>query len=118
MAKLSGRVTIRVNGDALRTQEGASLDIGGAMREPVTNDQGTVDYVEKIKHAQVRCSVSHTRDFDLIALRDGTLDASISFEADNGAVWVVPNAFVTEIGEISSGRVDVTFAGNPAQRVA
>ena len=48
MAQATGRVEIKLNGELLRSKEGASIQTGGVTRESVTTDQGDVFYKETI----------------------------------------------------------------------
>lgn len=115
MAQVTGRVTVKLNGASLKSRPGASIDIGGVTREPVENDQGTVDYRETTRASVVTCTLVHTSDLDLIALRN-FVNGTLLFECDSGPKYVVPGAFVQEIGELSEGEVEVTFGGSPAEQ--
>lgn len=116
MAKSTGRVSVKVNGVTLRSAPGASIKIGGVTREAVPNDQGTVDYRETTEAAEVSATLIHTAETDLIGLRN-FVGGTVNFETDTGVVYVVGDAFVTELGELSEGEVEVTFGGNPAEQV-
>lgn len=110
----TGRVTVKMNGDTLRSEAGASLQYGGVTREAVPNDQGTVDYRETTQPAQVTATLIHVSGTDLEALRNFT-DGVVNYETDTGKVYTIPGAFVSEVGELSEGTLDVTFMGNPAE---
>jgi len=112
----TGRVTVKVNGDTLRSKPGASLKIGGVSREAVPNDQGTVDHKEATEAAEVKCTLVHVATTDLIALRQMT-GGTVNYETDTGVVYVVPGAFTTDVGELNDGEVEVTFMGNPAEQL-
>jgi hypothetical protein len=114
--KATGRVSVKVNGVTLRSKEGASITIGGVTREPIPNDQGTVDYREETQPAEVTATLVHTAQTDLPALRNFT-DGTVNFETDTKVVYVVSDAFTAEVGELSGGEVQVTFGGNPAEQI-
>ncbi|HLS32163.1 MAG TPA: phage tail tube protein [Brevibacterium sp.] len=116
MAKVTGRVTVKINGETLRSAPGASIQVGGVTREAVPNDQGTVDYRETTAAAEVSATLVHVAETDLIALRD-FVGGTVNYETDTGVTYVIGDAFVTELGELSEGEVEVTFSGNPAEQV-
>lgn len=118
MAKVFGRATVKVDGGTtLKSKEGASLVVGGVTREDEPNDQGTVDYRENTQPAEVTATLVHTTELDVIGLQKFA-GGPVNFELDTGEVFVVPGAYVKEIGSMSSGEVEVTFGGNPAERLA
>lgn len=115
MAQKTGRVKIKLDGATLRSKAGASLQIGGTRREADTDDQGRVYYREMDTPATVSCTLIHTSDTDLIALRDFK-DGTINFECDTGTVYTIGGAFMTELGELSNGEVDFNGAGQAAEQ--
>jgi len=115
MPQATGRVTIKVDGEVLRSREGASLQTGGIVRTPLTTDQGKVYYTETTQPSEITATLIHTADTDVVGFRSKR-DVTVSFETDTGAGWAVANAFVTEVGEISGGEFTVSLAGPPANR--
>ena len=115
MPQATGRVTIKVNGDVLRSRNGASLQTGGIIRSELTTDQGKVYYTEDTQPSEVTATLVHTQADDVVGLRS-LRDVTVSFETDTGAGWAIANAFVTEVGEIASGEYSVTLMGPPANR--
>lgn len=115
MAQKTGRVTIKLDGGALRSKAGASVQIGGTQREADTDDQGNVYFREMIVPATVSCTLIHTSDTDLIELRDFK-NGTVNFECDTGVTYVIGGAFTTELGELSNGEVDWNGAGQPAEQ--
>lgn len=115
MPQATGRVTIKIDGDVLRSKEGASINTGGIVRTPLQTDSGDVFYTEATQPSEIIATLVHTADDDVVGLRSKR-DVTVSFETDTGAGWSVANAFVTEVGEISAGEYSVTLAGPPANR--
>ena len=115
MPQATGRVTIKVNGDVLRSKNGASLQTGGIIRTAITTDQGKVYYTEDTQPSEITATLVDTQADDVVGLRSHR-DVTVSFETDTGAGWAVANAFVTEVGEIATGEYTVTLAGPPANR--
>jgi hypothetical protein len=117
MAKLTGRVTIKVDAETLRTANGSSLDPGGVTRTRVVDDQGRVHFTEETRASEVSCTVLHAADTDVERIKNAT-NLSITFEADSGAQYAVPGSFLEEPGAISGGEWPITFVGQPAKRIA
>lgn len=115
MAQATGRVTIKLNGDVLRSRNGASIQTGGIIREPLTTDQGAIFYREDITPAVIVATIVHLADTDIQALRSFR-DFTLAFETDTGDGWSISNAFVTEVGELSAGEFQLTINGNIANR--
>ena len=118
----TGRVTVKINGDTLRSRPGGvTLDdymramwVRHGATEAVDNDQGGIDYRESTQAGGVSCTLVHVSSTDLEALRNFR-DGVVNYETDTGKVYVIPGAFMTELGELSEGTVDVTFMGQPAE---
>jgi len=115
MAQATGRVTIKLNGDVIRSRAGASIQTGGIIREALTTDQGTIFYREDITPAVVTATVVHLADTDIQSLR-ALRDFTCAFETDTGDGWSISNAFVTEVGELSAGEFQLVINGNAANR--
>ena len=115
MPQATGRVTIKINGDVLRSRNGASLQTGGIVRTAITTDQGKVYFTEDTQASEVSATLVHTQADDVVGLRS-LRDVTVSFETDTGAGWAIANAFVTEVSEIATGEYTVTLAGPPANR--
>lgn len=110
---IQGRATIKKDGVAMRTKNGASLMLGGIVRTWVSDDQRGGDYQEgETQPGGVTCTVMVDANFRSAQL-DGT-DLEIDFEADNGLVWRISKAFLTDPSSISNGECEVTYHGQPA----
>jgi hypothetical protein len=115
MARKTGRVTVTVDGNVLKSKPGASIKIGGVMREPIMDDQGGYNYTETLEPSQVKCTLLHVAETDLPALR-AFVDGTVHYETDTGVSYVVTGAGTGEIGELANGEVEVTFNGPPAEQ--
>lgn len=119
MSQLLGRAWIKVDGDLLRSNDGAKIDLGGPVRDPVVGSHSVHGYAEKIKEATVECEISLAKGDSLETIRNIT-DAIITFECDSGQTYVVRQAFLTEppvITEGEGGKVPLKFAGQPAEEM-
>ncbi len=119
MAQLLGRAFIKLDGDLLRSNDGAKIDLGGAVRDPVVGSHTVHGYAEKIKEATVECEISLAKGDSLEPLRN-TTDATITFECDSGQTYIVREAFLMEppvVSEGDGGKIPLKFAGQPAEEV-
>lgn len=118
MSQYLGRVKISANGVVLDTKPGASINLGGVKRTPVTNDHD-MGNSESLEPSQIKCEVSLKKGERLEPLRTMT-GATCVFECDTGQRYIVKDAFTTDTLEITGGeggRVGLTIVGKPAQEV-
>lgn len=118
MAQVLGRATIRVDGQAYQTKPGASVQLGGTMRTPVSTHFGT-NFAEQHSPAVVTLTIDLVRGLSLQALRDAT-DVVIQFEADTGQTYVVREAFLSNEPTVTDGEggaIELQFTGQPAEEV-
>lgn len=116
--QLLGRAFLKVDNLLLRSNQGAKIDIGGFVREPVVGNQ-VHGFSEKVKESSIECEVSLARGDSLETLRNIT-DATITFECDTGQTYVVRHAFITDtpvITEGEGGKIGLKFAGEPAEEM-
>lgn len=117
MAKLTGIVTVKVNGSPLRSKPGASLKVGGKIKKAESDANGFIGHsVEEIKPAEVKCTLLHAGDTDLITLQN-IEDATVVFETDTGQSYLVRGAATEGEVEMKGKEVDITFTGQPAELV-
>jgi hypothetical protein len=118
MAQYVGRVTISVGGNTLRSEGGASIDIGGTKRDPKPDDQGGVGWTQETAPSKVDCEVL-VAPGDSIASYGEMAGVDISFQADTGQSWVITDAFLTDTPNLKGkdGKVSLKFAGPPAEEI-
>lgn len=108
MSQVTGRVFISINGQRIRSKEGAGLDTGGIEREAAISDAGVDGFMEKVTAPTVDCKIHHTADTsltDLQAFKDGTL----TFETDTGRVYTLQNAWCAKPPKLEKGEVTLQF---------
>lgn len=108
MTQIAGKVFLTINGQRLRSKEGASLETGGVEREAVVSDSGVDGFTEKITAPKVEAKISLTADIklaDLQAFKDGTL----VFETDTGRVYTLINAWNAKPPKLEKGEVSLEF---------
>lgn len=114
--QIQGRATIKKDGVAFRSQNGATLMVGGTPRESVPDDQGRIAYRQgDTVPGGVRCTVLVDEDFEA-SFFDST-NVTIEFVTDNGLTFVVTDAFLTTPLEVSGGTCEVEFQGQPATQL-
>jgi hypothetical protein len=116
MAQVTGKISIRVDGQLIDSLPGATLNTGGVKREAKKGDNGVVGYSEEVVEPMVECTVAHTKSTDLTALNAIT-DSTITFECDTGTIYYVSGAFLTEPCALSKGEVQLKFAGISCEEV-
>lgn len=119
MAQLLGRAFIKVDGELLRSNTGAKIDLGGAVRGAVIGN-AVHGFAESIKESMVECEISLAKGDSLEALRN-TSNATITFECDTGQTYIVRGAWLTDppvVTEGEGGKIALKFAGQPAEEMA
>lgn len=114
MSKITGRVFVKLNGALQRSKPGAVLDPGGFARTAVIGHE-VYGYSEEPRQSRVEFTLAHSRETDILALRDLT-DALVEFETDTGRKYVIGGAWVAEPPRLTGGQGDVTVVleGPPA----
>ena len=108
MTQVAGKVFITINGQRLRSKEGASLETGGVEREAVLSDSGVDGFMEKETAPKVDCKISLTNEIklkDLQAFKDGTL----IFETDTGRIYTLTSAWCAKPPKLEKGEVSLEF---------
>jgi hypothetical protein len=111
MAQITGRATIRVDGQELRSLGGATLNIGGVSREAVTGGGKIHGYREADEASTLECRIAHTRALSLRWLAS-IESATVEFETDTGVQFLMRGAFTTAVPSLaeSDGAVDLSMA--------
>lgn len=108
MSQVTGRVFIALNGQRIRSKEGAMLNIGGVNREAAVSDAGVDGYSESVAVPRVECKVSHTADMQLKTFQDFK-DGTLVFETDTGRVFTLTGAWCSQAPVMTKGEVDLVF---------
>ena len=93
--KITGRAIITVDGKRLKTDNGATLNPGGANRKSVAGGGEVHGYQEEDVAPSMECSVFHNSELSLRELSDIT-SATVLFETDTGAQYILREAWTTE----------------------
>lgn len=108
MSQLTGRVFISINGQKYRSKEGASLDVGGLVREAATSDSGVDGFVEKYTQAAVDFAINHKPEISLTAIHSIT-DGTLLFQTDTGSVFTLREAWSATPPKLVKGEVSLRF---------
>lgn len=113
-----GRVFIKLDGALLPSMPDAKLDVGGKVRKPVVGSSGVYGFTEELKESTCECEIAVGPNTDVMKIHDAT-DVTLTFECDNGQVYIVRNAFSLEPPAIGGGggKAPFKFSGQPAEKV-
>lgn len=116
--QITGAATIRVDGEELLTEVGATLNVGGFEREAQMGANGVQGFRQTPVAPTVQCTVRHTANTDIVKLA-GITNGTLLFEADTGQSWMLRGAFVTEPPELDAGEgsFELNFSGMGLERV-
>ena len=108
--QVTGRAFISINGQRVRSKEGARLNMGGPRRDAAVSDAGVDGFSESIAVPRCEFRVNHTADMSLKDFQDVT-DGTLVFETDTGRVITLTGAWCAEPPTIAKGEVDLVFEG-------
>lgn len=118
--QILGQATVEIDGKTYKTEEGAaSLNLGGKVGTTRNGPDGPVGASYKTTPSKLQLTILPTSDMDDQAFRSAK-EISYTFIGDNGLTYTVSEAWVTELGDISTGDNSgwqVTLEGKPAQKV-
>lgn len=113
MAQVTGIVKIYLDGQLLRSQPGATLNMGGVKRT-AKSGHSVYGYSEEIVESTLDATLVDMADTDAIKL-SAIKDATLRFETDTGNVYTVKGAWTSEPCQVSSGGdLPLKMAGQPA----
>jgi hypothetical protein len=118
MTQITGKATVRVDGEELLSEVGATLNVGGVEREAQMGPRGVNGYKENPVAPSVTVVVHHTADTDLVRL-GRIVDATVLVETDTGQSWLMRKAFVTEPPELDAaqGTFSLSLSAHGLERV-
>lgn len=109
MAVVTGRVFISLNGDRIRSKEGAKLETGGLEREAALSDAGVDGHTSKYVPPRVTFKINHTSKTSLKDLHAFT--GTLTFETDSGRVFTLIESFSAKPPVLEKGEVDLEYGG-------
>lgn len=114
MPKVTGIVKIYIDGDLLRSKEGAKLMTGGEEKTAQTG-YALYGFSSKFVPSTIEFTMAHLADSQIIEL-NSVVDAEVKFECDSGVSFLITNATITKPTELTGGEGDVAveMQGDPA----
>ena len=120
MAKVTGRVTLQVDGQTLLSKHGATLEYGGVKRTAVVGPGGVIGYTEEMTPPMIHFELAHTADTSLDQIANWT-DSTAIFATDSGHSYVIAQAFNMEPPKLAEkeGTITCSISGvNAVPRLA
>jgi len=114
MPTQTGRVTIKLDGEPLRSKPGASMKLGGLERKFSMTDQGETLHQEEWVNGEMKCTMPHLSDTDVDKIRD-FVNGTVQFVTDTGKTFTMAKAGYASSGELQNGELEVTFKGAPVK---
>jgi hypothetical protein len=105
---VTGRVSIRINGQYQRSKSGAKLQYSDVKRSAQVGNE-VHGFTEEASPPRVEFTISHKADTSLDTYKNIT-DTTISFTTDTGRNFVLNNAWCTGEIELTSGAGEVSLA--------
>lgn len=113
MAQVTGRVFLSLNGQRIRSKEGASLEMGGVERDAAISDAGVDGYSEKIVAPKVSCKISHTASTSMSTIQAFT--GTLIFTTDTGKVYTLIDAWNAKPPHLEKGEITLEFGAVECQ---
>ena len=124
--QFTGFATLKIDGAVLDTNGGASLDLGGVVRTAVVDativgSNRVLGWAQAPKQARLECEVFAQKGTSLQRFAD-IKNATITFTADTGNTWILPNAWLAEAPKFTQagegGKVNLIFEAAVAEEVS
>jgi hypothetical protein len=119
MSKMHGRATIRIDGQVFESDDDATLAPGGLQNTGQMIGQKHF-YSQTTTASEVKMKIPVTVESDLRNLQE-LAEIEVMFESDTGLTYLQRNAVQTGRLELQggegNGKVELTFSGEPAERV-
>ena len=114
--QITGQITIRIDGEVIPMERGATLTPDGFTRAPERHG-GTTYYSEEETAPELEGNVLLTKDIDVIQLSN-IKGATVMVETDTGKKWVMRDAFTTEVVPHSGdGKAALKMSGQAVEEM-
>lgn len=112
---LTGLCYINVRGVRLRSEKGATLEVGGKVGKAAMSTHGFEGtYTEEIKPSKITASIIHSDKDDLTEFQ-ALRDEPVTFETDSGQTYLIARASVTTPIKLKGNTFDLEMEGDPAE---
>ncbi|MBL4772009.1 MAG: phage tail tube protein [Planctomycetes bacterium] len=111
MSAVGGTISVRANGELLRSKGDFTYGLGTPKREAVVGD-GVLGYTEQDQVPFIEGKIVDARDFDFVKLAN-LVDATVTIELKTGKSLMLTGAWFAGEGSGSteSGEISVRFDG-------
>ena len=112
---LTGLSYINIKGGRVRSEKGATLEVGGKVGKSAlstTGFEGT--FTDEIKPGKVSFSVIHTDKDDLTTYQN-LRDEPVTFETDSGQTYLINRAGTVGEVKLKGNTFEVEMEGDPAE---
>lgn len=111
-----GIAIIRINGREYPSLQGAQIVTGGIKRAPVVG-QKAYGWQAEYTHAQITCQFPNGNGLSIADL-NAMDNVTITFEADVGKTWLLPNAWSEGSAQLTDkGQISTSFASVEAKEI-
>lgn len=118
MSVVAKRLFFDIDGvGRVNAKPGSTFDPGGLKREAEVADTGVVGYGQEPVAPSAEFSIVNDGKVSVAQLRDLT-DVNITIQDDNGVVWIMSGAWVSEPPKLSNGEISVSMMGISADPVS
>lgn len=117
MAKVAKKLYFDIpNIGRVNSLAGATFNPGGQKRDAIMADTGVAGYTEEPVAASCEFKIVNTTDINQDLLRN-LVDVNVTVQDDNGKVWVINGAWMTEPPALSGGEYSCKMQGISADLV-
>jgi hypothetical protein len=113
MGQILGEVTIRANGQQLKTKAGATLNPGGYTRTQHTGPGKVWGKSKKFTPPSIELVIAADEDVDVIEI-NALENVTLTWEGDNGVSYMMTQSSTNEPATLreDSGDIAATFFGD------
>lgn len=119
MAKMFGKATVKVDGQAMLVDDASKLSTGGNKRN-VVKGTDVYGYAEEVMEARVEMNVFISSQTDIDAINAMT-DVTVMFQLDSGQTRVLPHAWLESPLEPTAanngGKTPLVFVAAKSERI-
>ena len=114
--QITGKAEIRIDGEVIPMENGATLTPHGVTRNPERHGGLTV-FSESEEPPMLEGNVLLTKDMDVLYL-SSIKDATVMFESDNGHQFVLRNAFTVDpVPHSGDGKAAIKMSGQSVEQL-
>lgn len=119
MARVGGKIEVKVNGDLLQAKGEFTYNLGVRKKTAVAGTDNIHGYMDETTVPFIEGAITDASTLDVKALRE-TVDASITLVLANGKVVALRDAWEASDGDgtTGEGELQIRFEGLSAEEIA